>query len=288
MVFRISVIIPVFNVENYLEVAVCSAVSLEEVGEVILVEDGSNDNSLVLCEKLEKEYPKVKLLVHENNQNRGASLSRNLGVTNSTYDFIAFLDADDWYLPDRFQIDKQIFESIHDADGVYGATGFYYENTKTLDVKKLTTIREIKEPENLIFTLLDGKGDRFTTDAITFKRSFFMALGGFDDMLKLAEDTDLWMRASVKGRLVPGQINSPIAIRRVHDNNSFKRINHLTSKILYKKLFKYFLHEKKVPKKAFVIIFKRYIGTRSNSILGRYLISLIEIFKNPKSLKNLI
>ncbi|MCR9014848.1 glycosyltransferase family 2 protein [Aquiflexum gelatinilyticum] len=288
MDFKVSIIIPVFNVELFLEEAVTSAINIKEVGEVLLVEDGSSDNSLALCEKLAKEFPKVRLIVHENNVNRGVSISRNLGVANATFDYVAFLDADDWYLPQRFEIEKQVFESNPDVDGVYGGTGFFFENTGTLDPLQLTTVNKITAPEDLIFTLLDGKGDRFTTDAITFKRSFFIGLGGFDQMLKLAEDTDLWMRASVKGKLFPGQIDSPIAIRRVHDNNSFKKINQETTKALYEKLFRYFLLEGDIPKKAFAIIFKRYIGTRTNSISGRYFNAIIEIMKNPKCIRKLI
>lgn len=288
MNFKVSVIIPIFNKESFLEDAIRSVVKLEEVGEVILVEDGSTDNSLEICNSWLKRHSKVKLVFHDNHQNKGASLSRNLGIKNASFDFISFLDADDWYLENRFSIEKEIFKIHPEADGVYGGTGFYYENTKYLDVQKLTTVSSLTEPKDLIFTLLDGKGDRFTTDAITFKKSFLISLGGFDHMLKLAEDTDLWLRASVKGKLFPGQIDSPIAIRRVHDNNSFKKINNLTNKVLYEKLFKYFLNEKEIPKKAFVIIFKRHIGTKSNSIFERCFKASIEIMANPRCILKLI
>ena len=62
--FKISVIIPVYNAESYLRKAVQSAVNLVEVGEIILIEDQSPDNALVLAKKLEQEFEKVKLFLH--------------------------------------------------------------------------------------------------------------------------------------------------------------------------------------------------------------------------------
>ena len=61
---KISVITTVYNAETYLRQAVESAIDLEEVGEVILVEDKSPDNALALCRELEKEYEKVRVFQH--------------------------------------------------------------------------------------------------------------------------------------------------------------------------------------------------------------------------------
>jgi glycosyltransferase involved in cell wall biosynthesis len=288
MEFKVSVIIPVFNVESYLEDAISSAVKLEEVGEIVLVEDGSTDNSLEICNNWVKKHPKVKLVFHDNHQNKGVSLSRNLGMECAAFDFISFLDADDWYLDNRFSAEREIFEKHPEADGVYGGTGFFYEDTKSQDPARLTTVSKITSPQDLIFTLLDGKGDRFTTDAITFKKTFLLSLGGFDKKLKLGEDTDLWIRACVEGNLFSGLIGDPVAVRRVHGFNSFKQINHLTNKALYEKLYKFFLNNNAIPKKAFLIIFKRYIGTRSNSIPSRYFNAVFEIMSNPRCFRKLV
>src|SRR5688572_18232560 len=107
--FKVSVIIPVYNAEKYLRNAVESAVNLEEVGEILLIEDNSPDNALQVCLQLEKEYDKVKVHRHPNGENRGAGESRNLGIKKSSFDYIAFLDADDWYLSNRFKRCKEIF-----------------------------------------------------------------------------------------------------------------------------------------------------------------------------------
>ncbi len=89
----ISVIIPVYNALNFVEEAVLSCLNCPQVAEIILVEDGSRDDSLQECLRLQKTHNRVKVETHPNNENRGAGASRNLGLANATGDFIAFLDA---------------------------------------------------------------------------------------------------------------------------------------------------------------------------------------------------
>ncbi|MCK5740987.1 MAG: glycosyltransferase family 2 protein, partial [Chlorobi bacterium] len=114
----ISIIIPVFNADKYLRESVASALAQPETTEVILIEDGSSDHSLELCRELVDEYEKVLLFAHPDNANLGASSSRNLGITNARSEFIAFLDADDYYLENRFKIAVEIIEKNPSADGV--------------------------------------------------------------------------------------------------------------------------------------------------------------------------
>ena len=99
---KVSVIVPVYNAEEWLTDTVSSIVTQEYVHEVILSEDGSGDNSLAVCAALAEANPKVKLVRHPDGKNHGAGASRNLGVLNAQCDFIAFLDADDICLPNRF------------------------------------------------------------------------------------------------------------------------------------------------------------------------------------------
>jgi glycosyltransferase involved in cell wall biosynthesis len=77
---NISVIIPVYNAEKYVAQAVESALQFEEVYEVILIEDKSPDNALIICEELTQKYDRVKLFQHPDKGNHGASTSRNLGI----------------------------------------------------------------------------------------------------------------------------------------------------------------------------------------------------------------
>jgi len=63
-----------------------------ETGEILLVEDNLPDNCLQICQKLEKEHEKVRLLRHPDGKNHGAGATRNLGIKNAEFNYIAFLD----------------------------------------------------------------------------------------------------------------------------------------------------------------------------------------------------
>ncbi len=102
LVLQVSVIIPVYNAESFLKEAVFSALQQPETAEVILIEDGSSDDSLKVCQNLAEQYDQVKLFQHPQGVNLGAGASRNLGIEKASSDWIAFLDADDYYLPNRF------------------------------------------------------------------------------------------------------------------------------------------------------------------------------------------
>src|SRR5664280_852453 len=124
----VSVIVPVYNAEKFVHDAVASALQQPETGEVILVEDGSTDGSLRVCKELAEKYEKVFLYQHPDGINLGAGTSRNLGIQESNCEYIAFLDADDLYLPGRFSSAREIFKTEPSIDGVYEALGEYVEN----------------------------------------------------------------------------------------------------------------------------------------------------------------
>ena len=97
----ISVIIPVYNVENYLEECLKSVQTQTYTNiEVILVNDGSTDKSKLICERYCKEDSRFHLL---NQENQGLSAARNNGVAASTGEFIVFVDSDDIILPNYLE-----------------------------------------------------------------------------------------------------------------------------------------------------------------------------------------
>ena len=211
--FEVSVIIPVYNAERYLRESVESAIPLSQVGEIILVEDGSPDNALQLCIELSEEYEKVRLFRHPNGKNKGAGLSRNLGVEKAIFEYIAFLDADDVYLPNRFIRDASLFQSNRVIDGVYNVTG-KYENRKDLGLDGFNFKYEIL-PKDVLYNMLTG-GVIFDVNGITLKKELFFKAGGFNG-LELHEDTHLWYKVAHYGNLQPGSMIEPVALTRNHD-----------------------------------------------------------------------
>ncbi len=94
---KVSVIIPVYNVYQYLRTCVESAQKLKTNIEIILVDDGSKDNSGALCDELSAMDPRIRV-VHQ--ENGGLSKARNTGIENSTGDYVMFIDSDDFVDPE--------------------------------------------------------------------------------------------------------------------------------------------------------------------------------------------
>jgi glycosyltransferase involved in cell wall biosynthesis len=231
---RVSVVIPVYRAEAFLRDAVASALALPEVTEVVLVEDGSPDGSLAVCEELRRELSKVRLHRHPDGVNRGASASRNLGMRMATEEFLAFLDADDRFLPNRFHDEKKVWQEHPDADGVYGATGVLYHDEAGRTrfehqfANQLTTVRKALPPEQLFGAFLGLQGEldfgHFCLDALTLKRASLQRMNQlFREDVEMGEDTEFLMRASARLRLYPGSITEAIALRGVHEGNRVTR-----------------------------------------------------------------
>lgn len=268
--------------------AVESAVILEEVGEILLIEDKSPDGALQLCLQLAKEYAKVRVYTHPNGENRGAGESRNLGIRKSSFDYIAFLDADDWYLSNRFKRCKEIFLTNDYSDGIYGATGYYYEGKQQQDPARLTTVKNHVPPENLLFTLLQRNAGRFHTNGITLKKSILEKSGLFDTTLRLHQDTHLWLRLAYVGTLVHGEIEKPVAIRRVHDQNRIQHFSKKSRDLLFVKTFEWFEKKTNVDKRCYRIIFNRYAASIRENLFGRLTFTLKYFIRNPSNLKKFI
>jgi hypothetical protein len=241
--FCVDVIVPVFNAETTVKRAVESAIALPQVRNVILVEDGSSDGSLLVCKGIRSEFERVQLLRHGDLGNHGAGAARNLGVTNAQADFIAFLDADDWYLPNRFEADSRLFECDPSLDGAYSALGNHYENPSLrkqwLDQgwPDTMTFSSAASPAELFSVLMwthpSIHGD-FHLDTLTLRRTLFDRIGGFHTGLRLQQDTHLARRLAAVGRLAGASLSSPVAIRRVHGAN---RMTHLEDHEQYYELW---------------------------------------------------
>ena len=222
----LSVVIPVFNHERWVARAVQSVLSQAEVTEVILVEDGSADNSLEECQRLASGDQRVHVLRHSRGANLGASASRNLGVHEAGGTFVAFLDADDLMLPSRFRRTFEVFDEFPSTDGVYEAVGYRFESREALLLhmtdgrELLTTVRESVDPIDFFWHQSPvGTAGYCNTDGWTFRREFLLRGGLFNENLQLFEDTEFFIRMSIIGVLRPGELAWPVATRRLHASN---------------------------------------------------------------------
>ncbi|MDQ3193229.1 MAG: glycosyltransferase family 2 protein [Bacteroidota bacterium] len=233
MEFKVSVIIPVYKAEKYIEKAVISAIEQPETGEIILIEDNSPDNSLAICEKLEKQFNSVRLIPNKSKKNNGAGASRNIGIKAAIFPFLAFLDADDYYLPGRFSHAKQLLIENENIDGVYEAIGTtaYDDFAAKLHLRRmqetkmdipvdLTTFSEAVPPDKFFEVLLFGKKGWFHFNGLTLKKSVFNKVEMLDEKLIHCEDTEFFYRLAMNSSLMAGRLDVPVAMRGIYNGNN--------------------------------------------------------------------
>lgn len=120
---KISVIVPIYNVARYLGECIESILHQSYTNlEIILVNDGSTDNSLQVCEQYQKQDPRIKLITEKNH---GRGPARNLGMTLVTGDFVLFVDADDTIGPDHI---KHLYDNLKQYHSDAAFSFFYRQD----------------------------------------------------------------------------------------------------------------------------------------------------------------
>lgn len=144
---KISVIIPVYNVEKYLKQCVDSVLAQDFTDyEIILVDDGSTDNSPIICDEYARKYPQINV-IHKTNG--GLSDARNFGIEKAKGDYLMFLDSDDFWEGEKILSDLSIIIDYNNPDIIMHGFTYYYNTTKQKDttsfdlyIKKLSKIRK--------------------------------------------------------------------------------------------------------------------------------------------------
>jgi hypothetical protein len=203
----VSVVIPVFNAEEYLERTLASvfAQTYPHI-QVTAVDDGSTDGSLGILERHEDRLTIVR------QQNRGVAVARNRGVMEADGEWIAFLDADDLWHPHKIERQLRICEGFDwsHTDSVFmgGANDGHRDS-------ELTAKSEGMVFEQLVCSNFIG------TSSVMIRRDCFIAHGGFRESLSSIEDWDLWIRVSRTHAV--GYLDEPMMRYRVHAASASRR-----------------------------------------------------------------
>ncbi|MGC1309591.1 MAG: glycosyltransferase [Phormidesmis sp.] len=206
----VSIIIPVYNCEKYLEEAINSAlVQSYPRMEIIVVDDGSTDRTAKVAQK----YGAQLQYIYQSNQ--GAGSAKNTGIERSNGEYLAFLDADDIWEKNKIELQMATLESNADLDIVFGHVRNFYTPGLSESIRKSVHCPPHPMPGHIPSCAL-------------VRRASFFKVGFFNIDLPIAAFAD-WYARVVEQKLVMMTLPDVLTHRRIHDNNMGIRLRHHSS-----------------------------------------------------------
>ena len=205
---KVSVIIPVYNGEAYLADAIESVKDQTYTDwEIIAVDDGSKDRSPLILQEYEKGLSAKFRLLTQSNQ--GISPARNLAIEVSSGEYVALLDSDDVWFPEKLELQVSVLERMEEVAMVYSDC--------TVVDRQGNVIRKTyfeKPPlHGVIFREL-LLSNCIPSSSALIRRSVFQQVGSFNPAYRIAMDYDLWLR--IADRYPIEVIDRPLMQYRVH------------------------------------------------------------------------
>lgn len=222
-----SVVIPLYNKEKNIERTINSVLSQTFSDyEIIVVDDGSTDNGPELVRS--KFGSQVRLVEKANG---GVSSARNLGIKKSEGQWIALLDADDYWREDFLMLIRQM---INDFPGcvLYG-TSYDVISGQTLSRRSLPLASDFRGVVNDYWELAK-KSLLFWSSAVVFDKYVATQIGGFDTDLTMGEDLDFWIRMNLQGKSV--LFNKPFSVYNQDGENRAMTKRHNFNNSVYSKI----------------------------------------------------
>jgi glycosyltransferase involved in cell wall biosynthesis len=187
----IDVIIPCYNGEAFVERCITSIMNQSILPKrVLLIDDGSTDNSPEIVRDLQSKFQSLEL---HSQENRGLSSARNLGIKVSTSDLIAFLDVDDYWLPNKLAHQLGLIQGNLEIYPFAITSNYFLERNgiRTLGISNPPN-RPINSKNLLKFrSVIPGSGS-----AVLLPKQIISHCGYFDEDLRYGEDLDYWIRIS--------------------------------------------------------------------------------------------
>ncbi|MDM5176047.1 glycosyltransferase [Massilia sp. DJPM01] len=211
----VSVVIPCYNAQRYIGATIASVLAQKEVAlEIIVVDDGSRDGSVAL---VRKGFPAVRVVEQAN---AGVAAARNAGIAAARGEWIAFIDADDIWLPGKLAAQLARMAALPDCRMSYTAWKVWPSDVpqpppdylarlqdEAMDSARWAGASGWIYPQLLLDCVV-------WTSTVLMRRTLLAELNGFDTTLRLGEDYDLWLRAS---RVTPiERVARPYALYRIH------------------------------------------------------------------------
>jgi glycosyltransferase involved in cell wall biosynthesis len=283
----ISVIVPVYNVEQYL--CKCLDSILDQTFtdfELLLIDDGSPDKSGQICDEYAQKDSRIRVFHKENG---GASSARNLGLDNALGEWITFVDSDDWLSEDFFN--KMLYKAIEqNVDAIFCNCFFVYQNGDCIR-NSIHKKNKIENGNKILNKLLIRRGVRYEIWGKIIKAKFVSCR--FNENVKIGEDLlyliELFYNYDLKTAIITDTL---YYYRQV--NTSMMNNNNLT--IYNRKLLIEYLHfvelspdvKKKNYKRHLIFIFKTilvimridFFVNKTKSFLKKNSKKIKDIFSN--------
>jgi len=213
----VSVIIPAYNASLYISEAIQSVLEQDYKNiEIIVINDGSTDDTSSILEEFNNN------IIIINQENSGAAVARNKGLRAARGEYIAFLDADDVWLPGKLYTQVKYLEDHPDVGMVYCSWSEWYPD----DNGKYSL------PDNSLYQNLDSGVDKehsgwlytkllrepiLNTDAVMIRTSIVKEVGFFDETLLRGQDYDYWLRLSRLTQI--HKLKAILCLYRIHSKS---------------------------------------------------------------------
>lgn len=203
----VSVVIPVFNGARYLVEAVTSVQkSTYRYFEILLIDDGSTDASKKICKRLERQYTNIRYF--DFRKNRGLGRVLNFALKKAKGKYICRLNQDDRMLPDRLEIQVSYMENNPDVVALGSSIKLFDERGKSQIIQFLPNDDQIKKVWHLV--------SPFSDPSVIYRKDIAIKVGGYDQKFWPADDTHLWYRMGMMGKL-ENFTKKPLVEVRWHD-----------------------------------------------------------------------
>jgi len=208
---KVSVIIPTYNSANYLPEAIESVLAQTYKDfEIIVINDGSTDNTKEIV------APYLDRIIYSEVPNGGPAKARNRAIRESSGEYVAFLDADDIWYPDK--LDRQI--TVLSGNQNYSLVHSDASYTRTYSSQESRTWFNLKKRVKTGWVFSELLSENFIlVPSVIIKRDCLERVGLFDEDLKCWEGYDLWLRIAFEHQI--GLVNTPLFFRRIHESNLF-------------------------------------------------------------------
>ncbi|BAT54331.1 putative glycosyl transferase [Nostoc sp. NIES-3756] len=207
---KVSVVIPAYNAMKYLPATVESVLqqTFSDI-EVLIINDGSTDNIIEWTAQITD--PRVRVISQEN---KGLSGARNTGITNSCGEYIAFIDADDLWLPTKLEKQVKCLDDSPQAGLVYTWTAWTDESGKPTGVIVASNV------EGYVWEQMVVNDKISNGSSAMVRRICFDQVGLFDTELTSSEDRDMWIRLAAHYHFAV--VKEPLTLYRRHSQSMSK------------------------------------------------------------------